>query len=144
MVYKMKGIFKGIKAISQIFTVKEHEIEIGNPTDVKHVAHIGWDNPTWNASPSWMNDIRTSSDFLSLGNFAPSSGTSWASQDFDLPRDVASSVTHSENISLQQQDTAPLPPDIPRPPLRRQRRPRRSTSDYPLPPPSRPADATMP
>ncbi|KAG8043585.1 hypothetical protein GUJ93_ZPchr0458g22721 [Zizania palustris] len=58
-----EGIFKGIKAISQIFAVKEHEIEIGNPTDVKHVAHIGWDNPTWNASPSWMNDIRTSSDF---------------------------------------------------------------------------------
>ncbi|URD83021.1 Plastocyanin-like domain [Musa troglodytarum] len=26
---------------------KEHEMEIGYPTDVKHVAHIGFDNPFW-------------------------------------------------------------------------------------------------
>ncbi|KAL5215746.1 hypothetical protein ABZP36_007147 [Zizania latifolia] len=133
MAYKMKGILKGLKAISQIFAVKEHEIEIGNPTDVKHVAHIGWDNPSWIASPSWMNDIRTSSELLSLGNFAPSSGTSWASQDFDQPRDVSPSGTLSENTSLQQQEAAPPPPDIPRPPPRKQRRQRRSTSDCPAP-----------
>jgi hypothetical protein len=60
--------------------VKEHEMQIGSPTDVKHVAHIGWDGLTGNASPSWMNDIRASSELLSLGNFAPSAGTSWASQ----------------------------------------------------------------
>ncbi|BAF15868.1 Os04g0627400 [Oryza sativa Japonica Group] len=33
--------------------VKEHEMQIGSPTDVKHVAHIGWDGLTGNASPSW-------------------------------------------------------------------------------------------
>lgn len=34
---------------------KEEEIEIGNPTDVKHVAHIGWDGPSANATaPSWV------------------------------------------------------------------------------------------
>lgn len=35
--------------------VKEHEMQIGSPTDVKHVAHIGWDGLTGNASPSWVN-----------------------------------------------------------------------------------------
>lgn len=30
-------------------------MEIGHPTDVKHVAHIGWDSPTGSAaSPSWV------------------------------------------------------------------------------------------
>lgn len=29
---------------------KEEEIEIGYPTDVKHVAHIGWDGPPVGAS----------------------------------------------------------------------------------------------
>ena len=28
-------------------------MQIGFPTDVKHVAHIGWDGPTAN-SPSWV------------------------------------------------------------------------------------------
>lgn len=31
-------------------------MEIGYPTDVKHVAHIGWDSPTGSAaSPSWVH-----------------------------------------------------------------------------------------
>nr|CAB3485832.1 unnamed protein product [Digitaria exilis] len=50
MAYKAKGFFK---IISRIFVVKEHEMEIGYPTDVKHVAHIGWDSAAGNASPSW-------------------------------------------------------------------------------------------
>ncbi|KAK7284134.1 hypothetical protein RJT34_18874 [Clitoria ternatea] len=51
---KVKGILKGLRFISQIFDgdEKESEIEIGHPTDVKHVAHIGWDGPAENA-PSW-------------------------------------------------------------------------------------------
>lgn len=32
---------------------KEDEIQIGFPTDVKHVAHIGSDDPSANA-PSWV------------------------------------------------------------------------------------------
>ncbi|EMS67909.1 hypothetical protein TRIUR3_00422 [Triticum urartu] len=107
--YKMKGFFKGFKIISQIFAAKEQEMVIGRPTDVKHVAHIGWSSSTpgtltGNASPSWvtisvrpytqilvpsaclitftsqMNVIEGSSDFSSLGYFAPSAGTSWTSQ----------------------------------------------------------------
>ncbi|EEF43909.1 CRIB domain-containing protein RIC10 [Ricinus communis] len=89
MATKIKGIYKGsFKFISQIFVVKEREMEIGYPTDVKHVAHIGWDGPSGSA-PSWMNDFKTPPDFSSttlantrdsdsIANFSP-----WSSQDFD-------------------------------------------------------------
>ncbi|XAR53771.1 hypothetical protein NMG60_11022452 [Bertholletia excelsa] len=55
-------IYKGIKYISQIFGTKDREIEIGLPTDVKHVAHIGLDGPCTGA-PSWMNEFKATSDF---------------------------------------------------------------------------------
>ncbi|KAA3480877.1 CRIB domain-containing protein RIC5-like [Gossypium australe] len=49
----MKGLLRGLKYISQIFEdEKEPEMQIGNPTDVKHVAHIGMDGPSAN-KPSW-------------------------------------------------------------------------------------------
>ncbi|RZB85027.1 CRIB domain-containing protein RIC1-like [Glycine soja] len=51
---KVKGL---LKYISQIFEEKEEEFQIGLPTDVRHVAHIGSDDPSANA-PSWMNDIK--------------------------------------------------------------------------------------
>ncbi|GER46105.1 CRIB domain-containing protein RIC6, partial [Striga asiatica] len=57
---KMKGLLKGLRYISQIFDdVKEQEIQIGHPTDVKHVAHIGWDGPAVD-SPSWMKEFKSS------------------------------------------------------------------------------------
>ncbi|KAG0454146.1 hypothetical protein HPP92_025450 [Vanilla planifolia] len=33
-------------------------MQIGYPTDVKHVAHIGWDGPSVH-NPSWMNEFRS-------------------------------------------------------------------------------------
>lgn len=86
----MKGIYKGFKYISQIFVVKEREMEIGYPTDVKHVAHIGWEGQSGSA-PSWMNEFKTTSEFAatSLGNMNeprdPNSNaiSTWSSQDFD-------------------------------------------------------------
>ncbi|KZV37158.1 hypothetical protein F511_15078 [Dorcoceras hygrometricum] len=62
--------------------VKEREIEIGYPTDVKHVAHIGWDGPSGSA-PSWMNEFRTVPDFTttSIGN-SGSALSPWSSQDY--------------------------------------------------------------
>ncbi|KAL7619032.1 hypothetical protein Lser_V15G02863 [Lactuca serriola] len=60
----MKGLLKGLRYISEIFEAdneKEPEIQIGAPTDVKHVAHIGCDGPSSNA-PSWMNEFQGSSD----------------------------------------------------------------------------------
>ncbi|XP_022720842.1 uncharacterized protein LOC111278506 [Durio zibethinus] len=84
MAAKIKGIYKGFKYISQIFVVKEREMEIGYPTDVKHVAHIGWDGPSGTA-PSWMNEFKTGSDFTatSIGNSGGSNPTpfsTWSSQ----------------------------------------------------------------
>ncbi|KAI3456423.1 hypothetical protein Pfo_013086 [Paulownia fortunei] len=79
----MKGIYKGFKyTLSQFFVVKEREMEIGYPTDVKHVAHIGWDGPSGSA-PSWMNEFKTGPDFAatSIGN-SGSALSPWSSQDF--------------------------------------------------------------
>lgn len=87
LVSTMAKIFK---YISQIFVVKEREMEIGFPTDVKHVAHIGWDGPS-DSAPSWMNEFKNGPDFSTLGrnntgdrressSMAPSP---WASQDFE-------------------------------------------------------------
>ncbi|CAM8975132.1 hypothetical protein QQ045_029443 [Rhodiola kirilowii] len=68
----MKGFYKGVKYISQIFVVKEQEfeLEIGYPTDVKHVAHIGADG-LGGAPPSWMNEFKAGPDFSAptLGSF---------------------------------------------------------------------------
>ncbi|KAK9084875.1 hypothetical protein Sjap_025286 [Stephania japonica] len=86
---KMKGICKSFKYISQIFVVKEREMEIGYPTDVKHVAHIGWDGQSTYA-PSWMNEFKTTSDFpvSSLSDLGDRSkcfpvSSPWSSQDFE-------------------------------------------------------------
>ncbi|KAI4295858.1 hypothetical protein L6164_035858 [Bauhinia variegata] len=83
----MKGIYK---YFTQIFVVKEREMEIGCPTDVKHVAHIGWDGHP-ESGPSWMNDFKAAPDFTtSLGNLSerrdhpnPMSLTAWSTQEFD-------------------------------------------------------------
>lgn len=39
-----------------VVVVKEREMEIGFPTDVKHVAHIGWDGPS-DSAPSWVRSL---------------------------------------------------------------------------------------
>ncbi|GKF41587.1 CRIB domain-containing protein RIC6-like protein, partial [Tanacetum coccineum] len=44
---------KGIKVFVGADDEKEQEIVIGQPTDVKHVSHIGYDGPAIE-SPSWM------------------------------------------------------------------------------------------
>uniref|UniRef100_A0A5B7C3C7 Putative PAK-box/P21-Rho-binding n=1 Tax=Davidia involucrata TaxID=16924 RepID=A0A5B7C3C7_DAVIN len=121
---KIKGIYKGFKYISNIFVVKEHEMEIGYPTDVKHVAHIGWDGPSGSA-PSWMNEFRTASDFAatSIGNITETRGSSsalspWSSHDFDnMERQPVSEVFSD------------LPPaDLPNIPKKQRRKKIKSTS----------------
>uniref|UniRef100_A0A7N0ZWJ5 CRIB domain-containing protein n=1 Tax=Kalanchoe fedtschenkoi TaxID=63787 RepID=A0A7N0ZWJ5_KALFE len=72
---KMKGLIKGFRYISQIFEEdKEPEMQIGLPTDVKHVAHIGWDGPSVN-SPSWMTNFKSDLDFTSSGLTLPEDAT---------------------------------------------------------------------
>ncbi|XP_019170471.1 PREDICTED: CRIB domain-containing protein RIC6-like [Ipomoea nil] len=48
-----------------VIVVKEEEtIEIGMPTDVKHVAHIGFDGQSAaGTAPSWMREFKTGPDF---------------------------------------------------------------------------------
>lgn len=85
MTTKIKGICKGsFKYISQIFVVKEREMEIGLPTDVKHVAHIGWDGPD-GTTPSWMSEFGTGSEVAvgSMGSVGGSREQTWTSQDFE-------------------------------------------------------------
>lgn len=63
--------------------VKEKEMEIGYPTDVKHVAHIGSDGPNGTA-PSWMNEFKGSNlGLTSTGGIDGSRNPTWSSQDFD-------------------------------------------------------------
>ncbi|MED6185043.1 hypothetical protein PIB30_053179 [Stylosanthes scabra] len=90
---KVKGILKRISFISQVFeSDKEKEIEIGHPTDVKHVAHIGWQGHSAENNPSWMNEFKsspglTSSAPLSLYGDLHSQGNDnspqWDSQETD-------------------------------------------------------------
>ncbi|KAG9150153.1 hypothetical protein Leryth_009738 [Lithospermum erythrorhizon] len=61
----MKWVFKGFNKRLPLFVVKEPEIEIGCPTDVKHVAHIGWDGSGDNNAPSWMGEFKTGPEYTS-------------------------------------------------------------------------------
>ncbi|WJX84388.1 hypothetical protein P8452_66969 [Trifolium repens] len=102
---KMKGLLKGLRIISQIFEEKEQEIEIGNPTDVKHVAHIGWDGPTEN-NPSWMNEFKSTPGLSSSGPLNMNEDNhskelnDWASSD---------SMKRGSKSANDQEDTHELP-----------------------------------
>ncbi|KAH0910436.1 hypothetical protein HID58_033757 [Brassica napus] len=90
MAMKMKGIYKGFKCISQIFAGEKEsdEIEIGYPTNVKHVSHIGWEGSS-SSGPGWMSEFKVGAEVLSprassFSNARPSTSffTS-SSTDFD-------------------------------------------------------------
>ncbi|VVA89945.1 unnamed protein product [Arabis nemorensis] len=58
MATTVKGLLKGLRYITQIFDEdKDRDMQIGFPTDVKHVAHIGSDGPA-DHTPSWMSDFK--------------------------------------------------------------------------------------
>lgn len=101
---KMKGIFKGFKFISQIFVFKGHEMVIGYPTDVKHVAHIGFSSSS--SIPSWMAEFNTASDFSS-GVLGESRGLSWASHEFDQPNGFQLSPGKFSDKSFLDSETVP-------------------------------------
>ncbi|KAJ4982272.1 hypothetical protein NE237_033109 [Protea cynaroides] len=126
---KMKGIYKGFKCISHLFVVKEQrEMEIGYPTDVKHVAHIGWDDQSANP-PGWMNEFKSPSDFsaMSLGSLGGESDpsfvpiSSWSSLDFDQSM---ARQPHSSELS----NDAGQPKDLPKAPKKHKRKKTKSTS----------------
>ncbi|TVU00986.1 hypothetical protein EJB05_53563 [Eragrostis curvula] len=89
-----KGILRPFRYISNMMDGKEPEMQIGFPTDVKHVAHIGWDGPSAaapttnnNAAPTWMKDYHSapldSASFRSETGGAAASNP-WASQEIVL------------------------------------------------------------
>ncbi|WVZ77792.1 hypothetical protein U9M48_025614 [Paspalum notatum var. saurae] len=126
MAIKMKGIFKGLKIISQMFVHKEHEMEIGYPTDVKHVAHIGLG--TSDTSPSWMAEFKGTEDLSagSLSTAAQSRQTSWASADFEQPRSMLPIEIFQDNNKPGQETTSC--PDPPRGPRKTKRKKNRASS----------------
>ncbi|KAI9121991.1 hypothetical protein K1719_006680 [Acacia pycnantha] len=114
---KMKGMFKGFRYFTHMFeNEKKSDMQIGFPTDVKHVAHIGWDGPSVN-TPSWMNEFRSPSSYsapLALSGslqttesdnavkWVPEDSKSSSSRRRDLPelpkssrRQLTDSVAHS-------------------------------------------------
>ncbi|KAK3028125.1 hypothetical protein RJ639_038986 [Escallonia herrerae] len=106
---KMKGLLKGLRYISQIFDEeKEPEMQIGYPTDVKHVAHIGWDGPSVD-SPCWMKEFKSpefqSAPLEATGDHIENPEIKWVSEDSsqrganssprDLPELPKSSRRHS-------------------------------------------------
>ena len=50
----MNSDFKKLQKLLHAEDDKEPEMQIGKPTDVKHVAHIGWEGPSA-TTPSWVN-----------------------------------------------------------------------------------------
>ncbi|GKV38219.1 hypothetical protein SLEP1_g46155 [Rubroshorea leprosula] len=89
MATKIRRIYKRFKYICQIFVVKEREMEIGYPTDVKHVAHIGWDGAS-GTPPSWMSEFKPGPDFNTSLGANPRDSNSEATnplspQDYDWP-----------------------------------------------------------
>ncbi|XWS47003.1 hypothetical protein CRYUN_Cryun14cG0116500 [Craigia yunnanensis] len=132
---KMKGLLKGLRYISQIFdNEKEPEMQIGLPTDVKHVAHIGWDGPSVNSAPSWMNEFKSPPGFSSgpldnEGEVREEDSVKWVSQDgisrkgsrgqSSLPRDMpelpkSSRRSSSTNGNATGESSIKEKPDKPR------------------------------
>ncbi|CAA0833397.1 CRIB domain-containing protein RIC6 [Striga hermonthica] len=88
MATKVKGLFKGLRSIPKMFDDgKEEEMQIGFPTDVKHVAHIGWDGPSQvGSSPSWMKEFKASNGHQSApldsnGKIIEGPEIKWVSED---------------------------------------------------------------
>lgn len=100
MTTKVKGLLKGLRYISQIFDEKEEEIQIGFPTDVKHVAHIGWDGPSANNGPSWMSEFRTPTEVSSgpLQSTAPINSQQGIQDPLTQNENAKSRRHHSSNL----------------------------------------------
>ncbi|KAI5066246.1 hypothetical protein GOP47_0018870 [Adiantum capillus-veneris] len=64
--------------VTEAFGWQEHEMEIGYPTDVKHVAHVGWDGPSVRG-PSWIDELKQSPNYATgpLRDFGQPTGSDW-------------------------------------------------------------------
>ncbi|CAL9206604.1 unnamed protein product [Musa hybrid cultivar] len=109
-----KGILKPLKYFSQIFDNKEDDMQIGFPTDVKHVAHIGWDGPSV-SSPSWMKEYHSAPLGSSCGEDGRESSPpeSWGSQEFASGGMEDSSVRQAAGRSKPSSSAVEPSPDSP-------------------------------
>ncbi|CAL0299896.1 unnamed protein product [Lupinus luteus] len=73
---QVKGLLRGLRYISQMFDEQEGEndIQIGFPTDVKHLAHIGCDD-SQSQKPTWMTEFKGPEE-ISSGSVAVKSNMS--------------------------------------------------------------------
>ncbi|XP_022979092.1 CRIB domain-containing protein RIC10-like isoform X2 [Cucurbita maxima] len=99
---KLKGIYKSFKFVTHIFAMKDREMEIGYPTDVKHVSHIGLDNSSPSGStPSWIKEFKGGevSEGRDSSATAVTALSHWStpSQDFD----VSIGYQSASDISLE-------------------------------------------
>ncbi|KAF8051901.1 hypothetical protein N665_1655s0007 [Sinapis alba] len=68
---RIKGIYeKSFKCFSDISDEKDEEMDIGYPTDVRHVSHIGWDSSS-SSAPSWLREFKTSNNVLEQNSSWP-------------------------------------------------------------------------
>lgn len=105
----MKGILKPLRYISQIFDGKEQEMQIGFPTDVKHVAHIGWDGPSA-TPPTWMNEFK-SAPLVTFSSGPLGGGGSAAAQFGSRSHDLSASGAVGSNTEVVEAaaDLTPIP-----------------------------------
>ncbi|CAO2837523.1 unnamed protein product [Amaranthus hypochondriacus] len=96
-------LVKGFKSLSQLFIYEDEmeelgmDMEIGCPTDVKHVTHIGWDNiPNTDQLMGWDNIITT--NMLSSSHH-PNSAESAVNLEQCLKQFKITSSTAPENDS---------------------------------------------
>ncbi|XP_042450423.1 rRNA 2'-O-methyltransferase fibrillarin-like isoform X2 [Zingiber officinale] len=120
MATRVKGLFRGFKHISKIFSAKEDEMEIGHPTDVKHVAHIGGNCDSVH-SPSWMKRFNSTADFSSLGNVGQARRSLSGSQGSYRARGIETSFQDSNSSETGT-------PRAPKQMKRRKHRPESSSS----------------
>ncbi|XP_033138356.1 CRIB domain-containing protein RIC8 [Brassica rapa] len=102
ILFEMISILSFVK-LQNAENEKEPEMQIGTPTDVKHVAHIGWDGGSPNQnSPSWMNDFNASGGYSSspLGNIKEDGSciSEDSTRSRDIPRYPKSSRDRSNNL----------------------------------------------
>ncbi|XP_020096472.1 CRIB domain-containing protein RIC10-like [Ananas comosus] len=141
-----KGIMKPLRFISQIFDGKEHELEIGFPTDVKHVAHIGWDGPNVNG-PSWMKEFHSaplsSASYAAEGRESPPRNL-WASQEINFhggleesPQQESVRPARRGGVSSSDDPTADSPSNSPKSTKPRHTRRHQSDGTVAVDPPNR-------
>ncbi|KAK1355789.1 CRIB domain-containing protein [Heracleum sosnowskyi] len=116
----MKGLLKGLKQFSQKFDDKEEEMQIGLPTDVKHVAHIGWDGPSVE-SPSWLKEykgggVAQSAPLGFSGLPVEDTEKQWVSQDSARKKNIRSSDRDIPELpKSSRRPSADSPASIPSP-----------------------------